>query len=409
MHLVEAARENGGITCAFIPEFDAKMRHFDFKGNVDGWSLYRHWPGVGSFACAFAIPAKLRRFIRSVNWQGRAGAIHLCLPARELYLVGVHLAHGSAFMDSVANVAHLLMAKPPKAEVSMSGDWNVNLLVAAPGLCSRSSIDGGETEKLDALIGLTEPFRLKLAIPTPSVSGAGGPFAVVAQAVPVSRLPEGKQCEAQKPSCLDFAFVPKHMASKPWLSWHMRPADHAFLHLVIPGAKPIIQYKPSTLRLLSWGQCLAWVERKSTSEHLEIESFMNFVRLSMNENADQRNRRQRRKERIPAHVQRLFEASEQALSEDARRHHRAQALLFLRRHYQVLRAEGARCLHGSGRLLRGSSNLHRIEKVILSSEASGSGKAGVVSTDREDWKCEMVHEFSIRWASGNLQKRGPNL
>ena len=223
--------------------------------------------------------------------------------------------------------------------------------------------------------------------------------------MPVLRLPEGKQCDVQKPSCLDFAFVPKNMASKPWLSWHMRPADHAFLHLVVPGVKPIIQYKPSTLRLLSWGQCLAWVERKSTSEHLEIESFMNFVRLFMNENADQRNRRQRRKERIPAHVQRLFEASEQALSEDARRHHRAQALLFLRRHYQVLRAEGARCLHGSGRLLRGSSNLHRIEKVILSSEASGSGKAGVVSTDREDWKCEMVHEFSIRWASGNLQKR----
>ena len=142
-----------------------------------------------------------------------------------------------------------------------------------------------------------------------------------------------------------------------------------------------------------------------TDEHFGIELFMQLARDFIRQNTDQRNRQQRLYEHIPAHVQRLFQASEQAESENARRHHKAQALLFLRQHYQVLRAERARPLHQHGRLVRGGSNLHRIGKVILTDEASGTGKAGVVSSDREYWKREMVHEFSLRWASTSLQKR----
>ena len=50
---------------------------------------------------------------------------------------------------------------------------------------------------------------MALLVPAVSTAAAGGPFTEESTRLPISRIPEGAQCEVQSPSCLDFVFVPK--------------------------------------------------------------------------------------------------------------------------------------------------------------------------------------------------------
>ena len=405
LKLVDGAKSNGGITCAFVSEFDAKARHFQFRANVQQWGIYRHWPGCGSFAMAFIIQSRLRQFISSIHWLGRAGAIHLCLQTTELFIVGAHLAHGAAFWDSVSDVAQVLLLKPPHARVYFAGDFNVDLLTALPDLCFPDIVDSNEVEKLDVLRGLVQPLQLMLLVPRPSATEAGGPFSNVSVGRPVSRIPEGLQCERQSPSCLDFAFAPKNEQTHADLSWHMRPADHAYLHIVVPDAKINLRFAPSTIHLKSWSTCTEWILGNMPEDVATFEDFKVFAHHFLSENADMRNREQRRRERIPQHVRDLFTKSETSLTEDGRRHYRTQALLFLRVHYQEQRARQAADRQRQGCLLRKTSHLHRITEMVLSADASGVAASGTVSSTRADWRREVEHEFASRWKSSDLHKR----
>ena len=406
LHLTAAAQVNGaGLDCAYVSEFDGKLRSFDFGSKVQRWTVHRYWPGKGSFAWAFVIASKYQRFVRNVHRMGRAGAIHLCTPALDLFLVGVHLAHKEAFGDSVAETAQVLLLKPPKAQLYLAGDMNIDLLLAIPGLLPNAVLSNEELERLDTVLGLAAMQKLVLAVPKPSITPSGGPYSLLSLDIPLSRVPDGKQCDNQKASCLDFAFVPKKSECAPYLSWHMRPADHAFLHLDIPNAKPNVIFQSSTVRLLDWNLCEDWLQLWVSAEHYSIGKFIALARLFIMQCKDKRNRQQRHDDRIPPHVKQLFESSDRAQSEDARRHLRSQALCFLRAHHQAQRADQARAKHKHGRIIRSVSHLHRISSMVFSSQASGDAAAGQISGDRSKWQHEVVFEFAQRWASKDLQTR----
>ena len=405
LKLIEGAKANGGVTCAYVSEFDAKTRHIQYRTNVRQWTIYRHWPGSGSFAMAFMIPAGLRKFVSAVLWQGRAGAVHLCLPNTELFLVGTHLAHNVVFWDSVADIAHVLLRKPENARTYLAGDFNVDLLTALPDLCFPESASSDAVEKLGALQGLVRPVRLVLNVPRPSITRAGGPFSDMSIGRPVSRIPEGQQCDWQRPSCLDFAFTPKNELAETFLSWHMRPADHAYLHIIIPDAKANIIFAPSTVHLQPPEVCTEWLHANAPLDIATLESFRFFALLFIQENIDKRTRRQRRDQRMPQHVKELFSKSETATSEHARRHYRSQAILFLRRHYQEQCVQQAHCRQPQGRLLQSSSHLHRITEMVLTAEASGVAACGTLSANRADWQREVSNEFGKRWAHNDYHKR----
>ena len=405
LHLMEGARANGGVTCAFISEFDAKAREFQFARAVRQWAIYRHWAGPGSFSMAFVINVKMKSCIEAIHWRGRAGAMHLCLKESELFLVGAHLAHGNVFWDSVGDLAQLLQLKPSKARVYFAGDLNVNLLSVLPELCSLDDVDTNEREKLDALSGLVQPYRLCLLVPAASTTPAGGPFSADSTKFPISRVPEGEQCIRQSPACLDFTFVPVHEDASAYLSWHMRPADHAYLHVSIPDAATDIKFEPSTIVLKPWEDCMHWIVENQPIDVATYEQFKTYARTFIQANSSKLSRSMRRQLRIPLHVRNLFKQSEDSTTEEARRHFKSQAVQFLRMHYQEVRAQEARSEHMKGRLLHSVPRLHRITEMVLSAEASGPDHAGKVSVNKSDWQREIEFEFGLRWAANDLHLR----
>ena len=129
-----------GLVIATLPEWSAL-----FVCEADGFqdnrpahtshhACYRHYPGAGSWAMLFVIRARFQQFIRSVTRRSRCGAIHLSQRASDsnkavnLYLVGVHGAHGDLLMDTFADLAVLVRKRPFGSKLVMVGDWNVDLL-----------------------------------------------------------------------------------------------------------------------------------------------------------------------------------------------------------------------------------------------------------------------------------------
>ena len=114
----------------FVTELDFHADHREAE-QPDNYTIWRHWPGEGSRACAFIIPDWFRDAVFQPAWEGRSGALRVKAgsdPKYSLWVVGVHGAHGDLFDQTLVDLTSLLSAKHRLAQIVCVGDWNVDQL-----------------------------------------------------------------------------------------------------------------------------------------------------------------------------------------------------------------------------------------------------------------------------------------
>ena len=88
----------------------------------------RHFPGAGCSAMAWVIRRPFACLIRSIRWRGRCGALHLFQRPHgncsgvNIFLVGLHAAHGDLLNESLADAGWLLRRRPYGAAPVILGD-----------------------------------------------------------------------------------------------------------------------------------------------------------------------------------------------------------------------------------------------------------------------------------------------
>ena len=109
----------------FLPEFDAYSR--ECEPPESHHFLYRHYPGEGSWAMAWAIRNDFHDHLQHIEWRGI-----LEVPrsrkhghSASLYIIGVHGSHGDALKDSLTDVVALVKRKPRHVHSSSwaTGMW----------------------------------------------------------------------------------------------------------------------------------------------------------------------------------------------------------------------------------------------------------------------------------------------
>ena len=87
----------------------------------------------------FIIRQCYKPLVRSLEWRGRCGAIHLYQddPSEgkhmSLYILGLHAHHGDPQIDTFSDVGYLLKHGPWGSKVLVAGDWSVDQLPALDG------------------------------------------------------------------------------------------------------------------------------------------------------------------------------------------------------------------------------------------------------------------------------------
>ena len=204
----------------------------------------RHYPGHGSWAMLFVIRRSMGKYVRSRTWRGRCGVIHLLQRGSpgstgvNLYLIGVHGAHGELIVDTFTDLAFLLRQRPYGSKVVITGDWNVDIL---PTLFSDPWSDASNREHHHAdrrllLEVLTNRFNIILHCPSRCQSVPGGPFSYTCTSSPITRVPVGITAEYVLPSVVDFCVASNGVVRETAIHWQGAPADHAlfvifFAHL----------------------------------------------------------------------------------------------------------------------------------------------------------------------------------
>ena len=94
-----------GWAVAFISELDG----FQDSRSVSSSdvTIYRHYPGAGSWAMAWLVSPPYEKFVVAVHWLGRCGCLHLRLPHisssgySEIVILGIHGGHGDVLWDNL--------------------------------------------------------------------------------------------------------------------------------------------------------------------------------------------------------------------------------------------------------------------------------------------------------------------
>ena len=135
----------------YLTEADNKLRHLEEFNyfNIDGHETMRHWPGHGSFAMMFIVHRSFVPILKDVEWQGRAGSVHLystcnsILRNVNIVIAGVHGGHGDKLQKSLMHAGTIIRSfvrhSSSLAQVAFVGDFNVHVLpILLCGLCTNS-------------------------------------------------------------------------------------------------------------------------------------------------------------------------------------------------------------------------------------------------------------------------------
>ena len=97
------------------------------------YRVFRHWPGVGSFALKAVVNSNVAGQVKCVQWLGRCGRLDFIAPAlsgsgsEEGYsIVFVHDGHGDAWEESIDHAAELFKMKPRGPSGFWVGDFQVD-------------------------------------------------------------------------------------------------------------------------------------------------------------------------------------------------------------------------------------------------------------------------------------------
>ena len=229
--IIAAANRAAAWNVLFVSELDAHLSH-EHKVELEGFCIWRHWPGQGSHAMAFIVPACLQSCASRPVWLGRCGVLRILssVYSREaLWVFGIHGAHGELLDQSLLDADTLAANKPRASSCLFVGDWNVDYLptLMMDPWCNVPHRSHHHSERRMSLESWADASNLQLFLPSMVVGLPGGHFNEFALACQFSRVPEGVQSHI--PSLLDFAVASRSVVKSCELDWENSMSDHALL------------------------------------------------------------------------------------------------------------------------------------------------------------------------------------
>lgn len=184
--------------------------------------------------------------VQRVEWQGRAGALHLRGMAEgqgrpwHVVLLGIYGSHDEHLVTDLGDLAALTSKKPFGATVVAAGDWNVNI----PASIDEHNPNHHDVAERQAWLDVWRDSRhVDIQAPTRVRSILGGPCAKCAMTMPITRIP----VRWATPSCTDHVIAKADDRSEVVSEWLGALADHAYVI-----AKLNIQARPQTNKKTKW-------------------------------------------------------------------------------------------------------------------------------------------------------------
>ena len=254
----------------YIAEVDGHLNNDGVASLFGGaYTWKRHWPGVGSYACAIVFKNTFTGLVKKLKFCGRAALCVAsvsssslssngsklcglggfngmaddgskwwgmgCFSGQRSAACGVNLCflHGSHddLNGTLSSVASLLKKGRDGFQNFLVGDFNVDLLPAASPdpFCTNINRYMHHKDRRLQLSNLCKIFKLSLVPVKQIVGGLGGAYDELCQRFPITRLPFGDQ--GGLPSRLDYVFASQGPESSLRHLWHDVWADHCLLEL----------------------------------------------------------------------------------------------------------------------------------------------------------------------------------
>ena len=261
----------------FVKEFDG----FTCEREVScswGHSIYRHWPGPGSFSIAFIVHSRVRHLLKSIVPHGRAMSAYFKDDmALDLLVIGAHGGHGDALHDSLANISYLLRSGSRLSRKLVIGDHNIDILPTLPSdpwasLPHRSLRHQYERQLLNSFC-----LRSRLAVNVPDRAGPPltGPWKDFNTSTSFSRVPIGDQYGL--PSLIDFALGTCGVVLSSYVLWNSF-SDHAYLVCRTQAPTRLLPRRPKrTWEYKNWDDSVHFFASLAPEDFESFEHFLQHV------------------------------------------------------------------------------------------------------------------------------------
>ena len=372
------------------------------KVEVDGYYVYRRWPGAGSRSMAMIISHRIASLVCWRRWAGRCGCLLLGTKSGErLLVVNVHGPHSLTLMqECLTDVAMLVRSAPAGVPTVVCGDFNIDLLPAAEydpwhDLHNRQQRHKDERAMLCALqeaLNLEEQCALEVqGLPE-------GRWRELAAVVPFSRVPwsEEDDCEVRA-SLLDYALVRGVQVAKSAIDWRLLVADHAAVTLEL-GWIAQMPRRPKRCWKVAEGVSELMIAEAVVLKELEHEvsrpSLLRCATEIQSLSGCQRNVKMRHNDRIPFAAKVELKKMEALQCPRARKAAKSRAETILKKHVVQLRTSALAGKISEGQAIWKSKPLKTISSIKL-------GAASTLCTA----KCMLpavVGYFENKWGCSDL-------
>ena len=376
-------------------------------GHHDVHHTYRHYPGIGSWAMAFLIRKDMGKYVRSCKWRGRCGAIHLCdrqnssRHAVNLYILGIHGAHGDLLIDTLADLASLIRLRPFGSKVAIVGDFNVDMLptFTSDPWAGEADRHQHHAERRALLESLIDCFALELHLPSMWHSVPGGPFAENCLMVPITRIPVGDSVSLCKPSILSYAIASHGLIREVGVHWEGVPADHA---IIVTDCTPVYVKREAAKtrwKCVDDDACVEWIKTHCPASFDDLEMFHSFLLEVQRMWGDRRSCKARRVARVPDCLRDLYARIAGSTTEPERRALQQTAWNTLKKWKEECNASRVAENVRKGRVLSKAKKLHTIDALVLPGDLENH------SVTDNLWQDPIHKQFADKWGASRHQLR----
>ena len=391
--------------CCFVSAFDG---YSDDRGAPSSSNVivYRSYPGAGSRSLAFVVRRRFEPLVKQVRWQRRCGAIDF-LQAGEggrsglnVWLVGLHGAHGELCTDVLADAAALVKARPRGSAVAVAGDINIDILPTLAGdpWAARPGRSEHHAAQRAHLASFCEALRLECIVPEIRRGIPGGAFSEECLFAPITRVPIGCAADTDLPSTIDYALANDGLIESSAIHWSHAIADHATVSF-----RGRLQWTQTEPRKANWactdeGACVRWLQAQALSD--DIDDICKMLKTMQDTWADRRRCAARRLDRIPFQARDAFARAAAATTEQAKRRWKALAWQSLKSAIETVRQRKLAEQVRAGRAVIKFCGLKKVKHLQHTTES------GVLCVDAPDRCASMIEGFfKEKWGAERTQLR----
>ena len=240
----------------------------------------------------------------------------------NIYILGIHVAHGDLQIDTLSDIAFLLRHRPWGSRVLVAGDWNIDQLppLAIDPFSDHPGRDQHHQAERVLVQSLVDRFHLSLFVPEVVCSTPGGPFDDACRASPITRIPVGEAASYCSPSLLDYAAASENLVTESRIHWHGVPADHALVTFSISPVRTMMRNTKTTWKCRDEDQCISWVQANAPTQLVDLASFHSFISSMQTKWADVDTCKGRHEARLPPDLRSLYAQVGETRDELQRRH-----------------------------------------------------------------------------------------